>query len=111
MIKKALLAIIILIVCFMENISHLFGFCFHGLMSQGIAALAGGTVALGLYFRNIQMWLNTRTDEHPHQCKDHHNLEPHKREGEYDICRCSMTDMDIDTTNCKVHGGLSCKKN
>lgn len=74
MIRAALTSIVILVVCFMENIGHYFGVCFHGLLSQLVTWLAAGGLCFAMYFKNIQLWLNTRPNRPQHKCKDHHHI-------------------------------------
>ena len=78
MIKKAIVGGLIIIVCFLENIGHYFGLCFHGFMAQIVGCLAAGGFAIGIYFKDIQIWLSSRKygDRQPHKCKNHdHKLE------------------------------------
>lgn len=79
MIKPALIAIGIAIVCTLENIGHYFGFCFHGMLSSIIGCISVGLMGTVLYFKQFQIWLNSRSkDKQPHRCKDHDHAHTHE---------------------------------
>ena len=74
MIKKAMVGLLIIIVCFLENIGHFFGFCFHGFMAQIVGCIAAFGFGIGIYFKDIKIWLTSR-DKYgykSHKCKHHH---------------------------------------
>jgi len=75
MIKGALTVILIFIICSLENIGHYFGFCFHGMLSTMFGCLGAFGITIGVYLKDIQLWLSTRKygKRRPHMCKDHHH--------------------------------------
>ena len=103
MIKAALMTLVIFVVCTLENIGHYFGFCFHGLMTQIVGGIVAFGFGLAMYFTNIKIWLNTRTNNRrKHMCKDHHDREIKPVKQDYDTCECKV-DVVTHTGNCKVH--------
>ena len=74
--KPFLISIGVICVCFLENIGHYFGICLHGVMSQFLGSIAICLVSLGLYSRNVSLWLKTRKSKTPHKCKEenHHHV-------------------------------------
>lgn len=76
MLKGSAIAIGIIIVCTLENISHLFGFCFHGVLSSMIGVLSVCGLGLVLYLKQFKLWLDSRDPTRkPHKCKDHNHKE------------------------------------
>lgn len=73
MAKPLIISIVIVLVCALENISHYFGFCFHGWMSHIIAGLSAFGFSIILYLTNIIHWLNPKQKHtNPHRCKHKH---------------------------------------
>lgn len=84
MIKAFLTTLMILFVCFLENIGHYFGFCFHGWMANIIGSFSAIAMGLAVYSMDIKIWLKSRNygKRKPHVCKDHHHDIPEDlREG------------------------------
>lgn len=71
--KSILISISILIVCGLENIGHQFGLCFHGMLSQLAGCFAVLLISIGLYSKQLKVWLDSRNGKHQHKCKDHHH--------------------------------------
>jgi hypothetical protein len=76
--KAIFMAVIIFVVCILENIGHYFGFCMHGWMANVVGSLSGAAMGLALYSREINIWLMSRKygKRKPHKCKDHHHNIP-----------------------------------
>lgn len=73
MIKAAFVSLGVLILCGLENIGHYFGICFHGYTAQIVGCLGGIAFGLSMYFQNLQAWLTSRKESHPHKCNRDHN--------------------------------------
>jgi hypothetical protein len=83
MVKAFFTALLIFAVCFLENIGHYFGFCFHGWMANIIGSFSAIAMGLAVYSMDIKIWLKSRNigKRKPHMCKDHHHIipeEPHE---------------------------------
>lgn len=78
MIKAFLTTLAILLVCSLENISHYFGFCFHGWMANIIGSFSAIAMGLAVYSMDIKIWLKSRNYglRKSHKCKDHHHVIP-----------------------------------
>ena len=80
MIKGALLAAGILVVCTLENIGHYFGICFHGYLANIVGWIAVGGFAIAAYIKDFEGWLITMGNwhhKHKHKCNHHKH---HKEE-------------------------------